>query len=105
MPDNLAFRYLNVVGLLMTNQCLELGQRAGIDYVMFFQPASACPGDAITQVGEISGAVCIRIDADQHPLILGVLALPMWLLVQPDIHRPLRAPTIDKTQMVDCIQA
>jgi hypothetical protein len=42
---------------------------------MGFQPGSTCLRDPETQLGKISRAMRIRIDTDQHTLILGVLAL------------------------------
>ena len=42
---------------------------------MGLQPGSTSLSDSETQVAKISHAMGIRIDADQHALILGVLAL------------------------------
>src|SRR3989338_2094451 len=56
-------------------QLAQCGQRAGVEHVFLFQPAAPRLSDTVAQVGEIEGAVRVRVYADQHAFLSRALAL------------------------------
>ena len=54
---------------------MQLFQRAGIEYILFLQPAAPRLADAVMQIIEILSAVGIAADGDEHAFFFRHLAV------------------------------